>query len=90
MASPVLPALPVPARQHLRTGAGRRPWPAWDALTLRASLVLQTVLETGMVTGVAAGAVRAAGGISTSRGVGIAVVCAAAALATATAASTAA
>ena len=46
--------------------------------------------ETGMVTGVAAGAVRAAGGISTSRGVGIAVVCAAAALATATAASTAA
>ena len=43
-----------------------------------------------MVTGVAAGAVRAAGGISTSRGVGIAVVCAAAALATATAASTAA
>ncbi len=46
--------------------------------------------ETGMVTCVAAGAVRAAGGISTSRGVGIAVVCAAAALATATAASTAA
>lgn len=46
--------------------------------------------ETGMVTGVAAGAVRVAGGISTSRGVGIAVVCAAAALATATAASTAA
>ena len=38
--------------------------------------------ETGMVTGVAAGAVRAAGGISTSRGVGIAVVCAAAFLAT--------